>query len=156
MIATTERAARNGTISFDGSAVVYRTTTDESVSTPISEIAVIGEFTTPEGPWADDWFLVFVLRGSGEWIRFPMYVEGIETLSDRLSGHLGSRVHACLANRTDFMSRIMWPPRLIGRPLFTLTSVREGNFLRRLISSIAQEIGYRLSPEALSAAKLED
>ena len=120
----------------------------------LSEIAVIGEFTTPEGPWADDWFLALVKRNTGEWIKFPAYAAGVETLGNALSDHLGCRVKMGLANRTDFTSRIMWPPELVDQPLFTVSPVREGNFLRRLISSIIQETEYHLSSGVLSAAGL--
>lgn len=151
-IATTEQTAQNGAFSFDSSAIIYHAPSGEVVSTPISEIAIIGEFTTPDGPFADDWFLVFVMRGTGQWMKFTMYAAGIEMLTGAFSDHLGCRVQVGLANRADFTSRIMWPLELVDQPLFTVIPVREGNLLRRLVSSIIPETKYHLSSEVLLAA----
>ena len=152
--ATIKQAESDGAIYFDDSAIIHRRPSGDTLSVSISDVAVVGEFTTPDGPGVD-WYLVLVLRGSDHWHQFSMYAEGTETLCDKFSKFWNSRVQVGLANRTDLASRIMWPPELVGRPLFVFAPFREGNVLRRVISSILGETSFRLSAEALSAAGLD-
>ncbi len=118
----------------------------------MSEVAVIGEFTTDHGPFVDDWFLVFVPRSS-EWFEASMYSEGCEQARDRLSCALGVTLASGLAASTDFASRVIWPIELADRPLFTFNRESGSGFLRRLKLSILPEIGLRLSSDVLSAVE---
>ena len=133
-------------ISHDaGSAVLHF----DSLALPVSEIALVGEFTTQSGPYTDDWFLVLVHR-DGRWIELSMYGGG-EQVRQQLPSWWVCPLQVGLANSADFASRIIWPPELAGRPLFTFERVTGRSFLRCLQMMFVPEIAHRLSPEALSA-----
>lgn len=148
----TRKSAQSGVINFDGSLISYTSSHYGSFTFPLSEVAVIGEFTTDNGPYIDDWFLVFVPdRGRG-WFEASMYAEGIDSMREQLSAALGSSIYgAGLFASTDFASRILWPAALGDRPLFTFSLVTASSFLRRLKLSILPEVSRSLSPDALSA-----
>ena len=61
------KAAESGVLRFDGSLITYASQRYDSFSVPLSEVAVIGEFTTDNGPFIDDGFLVLVHR-TGEFV----------------------------------------------------------------------------------------
>jgi hypothetical protein len=117
----TQQAAQSGILRFDNSVIACTSQHYSSFSLPLAEVAVIGEFTTDNGPVIDDWFLVFVRRDGSEWFEASMYAGGIESLREQLSAALGSSIIGSLAASTDFASRIIWPVALAGRPLFTFS-----------------------------------
>lgn len=98
----------------------------------VSEIALIGEHTNSDGPYLDDWFLVFV-RGADQW-RFeaPVYAVGFDETIEDLGTVLGSKLPLRLVRSTDFDSRVVWPPDLRGEKLYDYVSVRTGSFLRKI------------------------
>jgi len=92
-----------------------------------------------------------VPRGGGGWFEASAYAEGEEPFREQLSTALGASLRFGLANSTDFASRILWPPALTDRPLFTFSRVTGPGYLRRLKLSVLPEISRTLSPDALSA-----
>ena len=139
------------TIRFDGKLVTYTSEHYGSFSIPLSDIAVIGEFTTANGPYVDDWFLAFVPHGGGNWFEASMYAEGREDLWEQLSLALDCSIRSSLYATTDLASRIIWPLALANRPLFTFSPVTGSGFLRRLKLFISPEVSCSLSPDTLSA-----
>ncbi len=119
-----------------------------SLTLPISDIALIGEATTQDGPFADDWFLVLVHR-DGRWIELSLYDEG-KALHQQLSVAVGCSLPLGLANSTDFASRIIWPLVLAERPVFTYERATAQSFFRRLRLCFIPEMAHHLSPEARS------
>lgn len=112
----------------------------------MSDVGVIGEYTTDNGPWLDDRFVVFVRR-NGTWFEAPVHA-GFEEFLERLSAHLGCPVASALVNKTDFTSRVMWPPVLAGRPLLSFTATKV-SWLRRVTGLRRRRL--ELSPEVSSA-----
>jgi hypothetical protein len=143
-------AAESGILRFDGSLITYTSQHYGSFSIPLSEIAVIGEFTTNNGPFIDDWFLVFVRHGGGEWFEASIYAEGVESFWEQLSAALGSTMVGSLSASTEFASRIIWPIALAGRPLFRFSPVTDSGLLRRIKLSMLPEVSHSLSPDAFS------
>ena len=122
-----------------------------SFSLPVSEVAVIGEWTNQDGPGLDDWFLVAVPRGGGGWFEASMYARRADDVRTQFSAAVGESLQVGLAYSTDFASRIIWPPAFAERPLFTFRRVTGSGFLRRLKLLIVPEVTHDLSPDALSA-----
>lgn len=147
----TRKGAESGVLRFDASLITYISRYYGSFSIPLSEVAVVGEFTTDNGPFIDDWFLVFVPRIGDDWFEASMYAVGIESFREQLSSALGFTIIGSLAASTDFTSRILWPPALTDRPLFTFSPVTGFGFIRRIKLFMQPEISHSLSPDALSA-----
>jgi hypothetical protein len=102
-------------------------------SCPFSAIVLIAEYTTNEGPWCDDYFLVFWTWEKGRLFRCQVsfYANGIDEMIAALSQHLTSEMKLGLANSTDWKSRVIWPPDLVDRPYFTFSEVIPKNWNER-------------------------
>ena len=137
---------------LEGRLITYTSRLFGAFTVRVENVAVIGEFTTDNGPVVDDWFVVFVLRGGAEWFEASVYSEGHEACREQLSAILGAPLRHGLAASTDFASRIMWPAQVAGLPLFEFTTVSSSAFLRRLKLAVLPEVRRVLSPEVLSVA----
>ena len=105
-----DKAQESGSIRLDGDVITYASRLYGSFSLPVEDIAVIGEFTTDNGPVIDDWFLVFVCRG-GDWFKSPIYSDGSEGVRKGLSMALGrTSISAWPAPRTSRVAS-SGPPR---------------------------------------------
>jgi len=91
-------------------------------SLQISDIVLVAEYTTNDGPWLDDWFLEFVTMSSDRlyFYHCTMYVDGIYEVQDVLIRRLNAIPQ--LAGCTEWDSRVLWPPHLVGKPYFEFQS----------------------------------
>jgi hypothetical protein len=106
-------------LGFRAGAVRYLREHGESWELAASEIAVVGEYTTAEGPFVDDYFFAFV-RADGMVFEASFYAAGGNATLDALGTALGGRLTAGLRNSATWCSRVIWPPTLEGAPLFEL------------------------------------
>ncbi len=90
---------------------------------------MLGELTTSEGPYADDHFLVIVLR-HGEWLEVP--VSKAEWCFPRLRPEFRSKINFRLSSVTAEESRIMCPGELADRALFKFSHPNAKGLLGRL------------------------
>ncbi len=97
----------------------------------LSQLVVVGEYTTPEGPGADDRFLVLV-EESGTCREVAFDLENLPTILAELSRYLSFKIEGRLANRTDFASVVLWPPQLAGTELFRFSTEAPHSLLGKL------------------------
>ncbi len=114
---------------------------------PVGAVKIVGEFTNDNGPFLDDWFLIFVTAEQG-WYEASMSAEGTKEFLHELAMRLGAdNLLVELAGATDYDSRILWPAALRGEPLFDITSVAIP-WWRKLLRFGAGELSIRLSRSA--------
>src|SRR5215813_12160381 len=101
-----------------GNAIHYATRDDEVWKLPIAEVRVIGEYTTPNGPYIDDYFFVFL--STDYWYEASFYSEGGLELLSKLSLELKEELACSLQNSTNWKSRVIWPPDIKEEPLFDI------------------------------------
>lgn len=89
---------------------------------PVSEIKVIGEYTNQNGPFADDYFFVFVTATT--WHEASFYAHGCDTFLKKLGTALNQEIDCTLFASADFNSNILWPPSISGEEMFEFR--REG------------------------------
>ena len=119
-----ERENSSGTVSFKGKLINWRKTDGYNVTINLGQVAVIGEYTTDRGPFADDWFLVFVFKG-GEWEKVSVYAEGFQELVQFLSQRFNiDFAIPFLTNGTEWKSFVRYPQNLEAKELFRLTPPR--------------------------------
>lgn len=85
----------------------------------VADIRLIGEITTSEGPWFDDYFCVFSTRFEDGWHEAPMSARGCNDVLVELGGILGAKLESALCNSTQWKTRIMWPEPWKGQELLT-------------------------------------
>jgi hypothetical protein len=84
---------------------------------PISDLVLVGEYTTEDGPGSEDHFICVVDRNGN---RYDVSDEaGSGELIRALSATLGISLKPRLSLKTQFESCILYPPSVAGQPLFT-------------------------------------
>ena len=112
------RADDSGEFSLVGDVLTYRSGGYGCWELPIAEITIIGEYTNEDGPFADDYFLVFVRDGEPGWLEGSFFADGRDAILKELSARLGADLSCGQAHLATFRSRILWPDHLKGRVLF--------------------------------------
>lgn len=108
----------SGQISLENEAIVYSIPEKTVWRIPVADVRVIGEFTTANGPYVDDYFFVFVTADKSSWNCASFYAEGRIKFLGELSQKLGRKLECGLCNSTSVRSRVIWPSNLDGHPLF--------------------------------------
>ena len=80
-------------------------------------VLIIGEYTTNDGPYCDDYF-VFVMMKDGVVETTPVASVLTGDSLVKLGEALGAELQLELANRTDCSSNALYPPNVKGQPLF--------------------------------------
>lgn len=137
----------NAVIGIEGDSLVYAEQCSELWRTPLSALAVIGEYTTANGPYIDDYFLVFITAPEGNCFHGSFYAEGRDTLLASLTERLGSPVECGLCNCTELTSRCMWPPTLTGTPVFQFTRGPSGGGWARVRRLLSPEFAFDFTAE---------
>ncbi len=90
-------------------------------------IVLIAEYTTNEGPWLDDWFLVlWELVGSKLFkVEVPVDASTKKMVSELLSKKGDHMTGAALVTSTDWRSRVIWPAFLKEARCLNLTPIPE-------------------------------
>jgi hypothetical protein len=113
-------------------------------SVPISKIRIIGEYTTCDGPWGDDYF-VFLTRE--ECFEASFYARGRDKVLSELKCRLQHELRTGLCHSTELASRILWPAQLEGHPLFNLVPKRPAGIIARLRQFISPGVELHFTHE---------
>lgn len=118
---------------------------DPPIGFDASRARIIGEYTTSGGPFFDDYFLVVVCENPVETLIWPM--ECSSHVRRALSRVLGCELRTGLANRTDFASRVMWPPPLMENPLFDFHPIKRKGLMGRVKDYFLPLVAHELTLE---------
>jgi len=109
---------------------------------PLDHLVLIAEYTTNQGPYVDDHFVVFVTIESEEiyFLSCSFYAEGRKSVLNDLANRLGAGCESGLtgasAGLTEWNSRVVWPPHMLGKPLFTFTSAPPPHVRNALLNRV--------------------
>lgn len=92
--------------------------TKATIVDAVENAAVVGTYTTPNGPGMDDWFLVIVDRSGG---TTEVSMDQADDVIRALESRLGTSLALRLNNSTDLASLVSYPPELEGRPMFSFS-----------------------------------
>ena len=143
----------SGTLALRDGTICYTSEGYGTWELPVDRVRVIGEYTDENGPYADDWFLVFV-TSDGSWYEASNYADVQDkpkrrafeqALESHFKGIILEPGDRSLASSTTFNSLIMWPPELSGRKLFDFQPVRGNNPWERLVRLIFRRVSQNLS-----------
>jgi len=116
---------------------------------PLEDLRIIGEYTTPNGPAQEDYFVVFIDRNAQQY-EVPARLVTNETAAT-LRQSIGE-FHFGLAHATDLESRIMWPPDYAGTPLFDFARIPARTITERLRHIVGSyDVETQLSSQAQKA-----
>ena len=119
----------------------------------MDKIKVIGEFTTADGPYADDWFLTFITQK--DWIEIPMYTDGMTNFLTDLGKILKADLNAKLTNSADWKTRIMYPNEFKEKELYEIENVEPKTFWEKIKKRIGMQDSVRVFSTELKRATAE-
>jgi hypothetical protein len=102
------------------------------------QIMCMGEATSESGPADEHWHICFVTDAHGTWLEGSLHAQGRNDALQWLSVRLGCSLELKLANAPPFLSRVMWPGRLLDHPLFEYQVTP----LRRTFSRSLRRLGF--------------
>ena len=88
-----------------------------SWSVKISDIRLVGEYTTANGPYIDDYFLVFLTAFEDGWHEASFYARGRDEMLAAISRKLGAPIETGLCDSAQYKTRIIWPEKWKGQDL---------------------------------------
>lgn len=102
---------------------------------PISEIKLIAEYTTEDGPFCEEHYIVFA-KSIQHIYEAPFAAKGAEKILDHLGDVLQVALEPELVLETFFNSRILYPTKYRGLPFLEYTDDKEskGSLTGRIFS----------------------
>lgn len=101
----------------------------------VSDIRLIGEYTTANGPYIDDYFFVFLTAIEGGWHEASFYALGGAEALHGLGEELGAILEPGLCNSAHYKTRIMWPSNWRGQELMKVAPQKNTGLIPRILSS---------------------
>ena len=125
--------AKSGKLEFRGDALWCDGGPTGSWRLPSSDVSVVGEYTNANGPWIDDYFLVFV-RPDRMCFEVSFHARGRDQALSDLGIALGGAVlRPGLCNSTEWRTRVLWPLQLADSPLWVLQREPPSGVWRRVL-----------------------
>jgi hypothetical protein len=118
-------------------------------SVPLVDVRLIGEYTNSDGPYLDDYFLVFLTAPEGGCYQASFYAKGRDETLATLSKDFGVPLECGLCHSTQYKTRIMWPPHLKNEELMEVLPLKKQSLLKQMMHWGERDI--RLSSSALKA-----
>ena len=107
-------------------------------SLPIPSIVLISEYTTREGPYFEDYFLVFVTLEKNElyFHTASFYASGRDETLATIKKILTTTFDLQFASSTEWDSRVMWPEEMADSKYFEFKPVHPETFLQKIQKKI--------------------
>lgn len=129
-------------------AVVWELDGKTIATIPIYKIKLIAEYTTANGPFMDDWFMVFY-NERAEYFEVSMYAENIQEMMDELGRSMGIKLFGTLFASADWKSNILYPTEFNGQELWTIVKTKPKSTFDKLKSLIGiNKTELKLTPVA--------
>lgn len=126
-----EREKWAGKLEIINNEIVFNYNQKQLVNIKISDLKVIGEFTTNTDPIATDWYLIIVKKNN-EVIYIPTYAVGLEDTLKQLSKTLHHEIVPKLFSSINFDSNVIYPKSITGEKLFQLSSLNPNGFWKKI------------------------
>lgn len=115
----------NESITFPSADTVTFHLGADDVTTSLESIVLVGEFTTEDGPYAEDHF-ISVWLNDNRVLEISIASCGVAAFLNKLSLKTSTPIKTTLAAETSFASRVLYPPAKSGQDLFVFKSARKG------------------------------
>lgn len=139
-----------GELRIEGNVLRY-VSAEDAFSVPLADIALAGEYTTPLGPGACDYFLV-VLTNHGAQYEAPFYAEGRDGVLRTLGDYWQVPIEVGLTASTSLASNILWPLKYARQQLFEFREQHAAGFMGRMRARLGlTPLVSMLAPASLEA-----
>ena len=97
----------------------------------IDDLKLVGEYTTADGPFVDDWFIVFI-TSEKVWNQISEYTPGMSAVLQELGTYLEANMVGWLASSTSWKTNIIWPIQVEGQEMWDVISDKPVTMMARL------------------------
>ncbi|WP_210486802.1 hypothetical protein [Rufibacter aurantiacus] len=104
--------------------LVFEHSSTNKWAVEIDKIRLIGEYTTADGPWLDDYFFVFAEK-EDEWYEAPNEAVKNHDFWEILSEKLNFKVAPSLFASTQWDSKVLFPKDMKGQKLFQVITEKK-------------------------------
>lgn len=118
----------SGRIWIQDNRIHYKSYSYGSWDVAVDELRVIGEATTGNGPFMDDYFMCFA-TGPEIWLEASFYATGTDELMAFLADYFKCDMKPGLIQSTSFKSRVLWPMHLREQPMFQYVPLKRDGVL---------------------------
>ncbi len=100
----------------------------------VDDLVLVAEYTTRDGPLADDYFLIFctVEDGKALFATCSFYVDGRDEVLSVIGEMLGSSLNLQLCGSAELDSNVLWPAELAGQKYFRFQKAEPRKLRERL------------------------
>ena len=120
-------AEPSGRVYIDSGKIIWENQSERIGEIVISDIRLIGEYTTAEGPVLDDWFIVFFMS-KDDCRQVSAYAKGIMDVLDQVGKSVGGQVLPGLAASAEWATRLIWPQEVEGKPMWNMEELKPETF----------------------------
>src|SRR5258707_4832025 len=145
-----KREDHSGELKCRGEVITYHSA-KRDWSVPIADVRLIGEYTNSDGPYVDDYFIVFLTAPENGWHEASFYAKGRDETLAALSKRIGAPLECELCDSTHYKTRIMWPVHLKDQELMEVLLPKKQSLWQKITGLVARDI--RLSVAARQAFK---
>lgn len=114
-------------ISISDHIIIFESDEFSRWTLSIDTLKVIGEYTTQEGPFVEDHFLVFV-DIENKLYEIPVAADGLTEVLNKISLLIKYELKISLYFSTEFKSRVIYPEILKDEDLFTFVRTKTSKF----------------------------
>ena len=111
--------ATTSSVCIKDSQVLFTQNGTELARISISDIKLIGEYTTANGPFVDDWFIVF-MTSAEKWIQISEYTAGMQEVLKELSTLFKAEIVGSLFASISWKTNVIWPAGIEGAEMWDL------------------------------------
>lgn len=130
---STETKNKSGKTFIDNGKVIWGFNEKSIVEIPIDQIKLIAEYTTTNGPFRDDWFLL-IYNDKAECFEISMYAENIQEMMSELGELMDFKLFGTLYASVDWISNIHYPTEFSGEKLWKVVKTEKKSILDKLKS----------------------
>jgi hypothetical protein len=141
----------SGKVSIDAGRLIWENQGKHIGEVVVSDICLIGEYTTEEGPVIDDWFIVFYMS-KDDCKQISLYAKGREDMLKYLSECLGVEVAPRLMGSAGWNTTLLWPSEVMGQPMWNIENLEPETLGEKLkvFFGLGHPARTNLTDEALS------
>lgn len=130
-------------VSINNDMILWENEGKSITNFPINNIKVIGEYTTSEGPFIDDWFFVFILSAD-EIKEISAFAEGIHEVLIYLGKIKDAEIYGQLASSTQWKTRVIWPRIIEGQELYERNEFSPQNMWEKIKNKLGPKKFYEI------------
>jgi hypothetical protein len=132
-------------IGLQGGTIIYSLREELVWQMPVEELAALGEYTDPNGPYVDDYFFVFVRKPDHKYWIASFYASDSDKFLDHLGVALGDPLYPGLCHSTEYASRVLWSPAIIDTQLFDFVPIQPDSMWARIKQRLIPTCEMRLT-----------